>query len=119
MASEESVLERIDRTLDRIDARLEQGDKRWEESERRWEKRDREWKRLADENRRYNDALLKRHAGITQAQIAAIDAIREQSSADSAALQAEIADQRSEIRAQTEALLRIIDRLPPGNRPQG
>jgi hypothetical protein len=110
--TDEPVLARIDRTLNLIDARLEQ-------SERRWEQRDREWRRLTEENRRYSDALLERHARITADQIAAIEAYRAQSEMASAALQAEIADQRSQIKSQTEALLRVLDRLPPGERPQG
>jgi hypothetical protein len=59
------------------------------------EKRDREM-------RDFLDALTERHVGITQQMIAAI-----------AKLQAEIADQRAHIQANTQALLRVLDRLGP------
>lgn len=89
----------------------------WEESEGRWQERDREWKRFAAENRRLNDALLERHAGITAEMIASIQRSSEEHSAAFAALQTEIADQRAQIQAQTQAILQVIDRFPP-HRPQ-
>ncbi len=116
------VLVRIDRTLDRIDAGLDASEKRWarrdelleadrEEAQRRWE-------RLAADNRRYNDALLERHARITGDMIAALRRHGDEESARTTAILAEIADQREQIQAQTRALLQVIDRLPPPH-PQG
>jgi hypothetical protein len=88
-----------DEILARINARFEQSDRRWEERDRRWEE-------LMKENRRFNDALLERHARITTELISAIQT-------GFASLQAEIADQRRQIQAQTQALLHVLDRLPP------
>jgi hypothetical protein len=63
---------------------------------------------MADEEfRRYLDALLERHASITQELIT-------QMQLGFSSLQAEIADQRAQIQANTEAILRVIDRFPPG-----
>jgi hypothetical protein len=75
---------------------------------RRWaEKRDadfREWTQERDrEHREFLDALTQRHVGITEQLVAAITT-----------LQAEIADQREQIQANTAALLRVLDRLEPG-----
>jgi hypothetical protein len=64
---------------------------------RRWsEQRDKEM-------REFLDALTERHVGITQLLAGAITA-----------LQAEIADQREQIQANTAALLKVLDRLEPG-----
>ncbi len=90
----------------------------WEESERRWQDRDRAWTEFAAQNRRLNDALLERHAGITAEMIASIQRSGEEHSAAFSALQSEIADQRAQIQAQTEAILQVIDRFPP-QPPQG
>jgi hypothetical protein len=66
---------------------------------------------MADEEfRRYLDALLERHASITQELIT-------QMQLGFSSLQAEIADQREQIQANTEAILRVIDRFPPGTQP--
>jgi hypothetical protein len=63
---------------------------------------------MADEEfRRYLDALLERHASITQELIT-------QMQLGFSSLQAEIADQREQIQANTAAILRVIDRFPPG-----
>ena len=116
--TEDQVLDRIDRTLNRIDARIEESERRWQEERQRSREDRQRWQEERTEHRRYNDALFERHARISADQIAAIESIRVQSAADSAALQAEIADQRSQIQAQTDALLKFLDRLPP-ERPQG
>jgi hypothetical protein len=78
---------------------------------REWtEKREREfrnWTLERDrEHREFLDALTERHVGITQELIASIQI-------GFARLQAEIADQRAQIQANTEALLRVLDRLGP------
>ncbi|MGH2984440.1 MAG: hypothetical protein ACRDK5_09345 [Solirubrobacterales bacterium] len=86
--ADDELLRKIDRTLERNTEAFERN-------------RDRD-----DEFRRYLDALLERHAGITQHLIEAIDS-------GLAQLQAEIADQREQIQANTQALLRVLDRLGP------
>jgi len=85
---------------------------------RRWtEKRDRS---LSE----YLDALTARQVGVTQQMIDAMnegfDHLAKQIGSASAQLaarmgelQAEIADQRAQIQANTEALLRVLDRLEP------
>jgi hypothetical protein len=65
---------------------------------------------MQEETRRYNDALLERHVTITQHLIDAMQA-------GFASLQAEIADQREQIQANTAAVLRLLDRFGP--EPQG
>jgi hypothetical protein len=68
--------------------------------------RDREFRQWSDkrdrEMREFLDALTERHVGITRQMIAAITK-----------LQAEIADQRAQIQANTQALLRLLDRFGP------
>jgi hypothetical protein len=90
---------------------------------------DEEFRRWADERdreqREFLDALTERHVGITQQLIEAMhagfDRLAAQISLSSdritsslAELQAEIADQREQIQANTQALLRVLDRLEPG-----
>ncbi len=71
------------------------------------------------------DAMLERHVIVTEALIRAIhdgfgetsNGFREISEAvrdGFAQLQAEIADQREQIQANTQAILRVLDRFPPG-----
>ena len=63
----------------------------------------RRWSEQRDgEMREFLDALTERHVGITQQ---LVDVITN--------LQAEIADQRAQIQANTQALLRVLDRLDP------
>ena len=77
------------------------------------DEREAEFKRYLDERdadfKRYLHALTERHVGITQQLIETINSGFSQ-------LQAEIADQRRQIQANTEALLRVLrelDRLEP------
>jgi type IV secretory pathway ATPase VirB11/archaellum biosynthesis ATPase len=82
-----------------------------DEEFRGWaETRDRElrdWTENRDrEMREFLDALTERHVGITQQLISSIEA-------GFARLQAEIADQRKQIQANTAALLKVLDRLEP------
>jgi len=93
--ADDELLRKIDRTLERNTDAFERNREAFERN------RDRD-----DEFRRYLNALLERHAGITQHLIEAIDS-------SSAQLQAEIADQRSQIQANTQALLRVLDRFGP------
>ena len=75
-------------------------------TERR-ERRFSEWTEKRDrEQRDFLDALLERHVNITQRMIDAMNAGFDQ-------LQAEIADQRAQIQASTQAVLRLLDRLGP------
>jgi hypothetical protein len=89
---------------------------------RRWaEQRDREFRDWAEKHDRqmhvYLDGLTERHVRITQQLIESIsmgfDRLATQISSATAELQAEIADQRAQIQANTQALLRLLDRLGP------
>lgn len=78
---------------------------------------------MDEETRRFLDGLLLRHVEITQELITQLGEMQRAMREGFAALQAEIADQREQIqasteriRAQTEALFQMLDRLPP--RPQ-
>lgn len=62
---------------------------------------------MDEETRRFLDALLGRHVEITEELI-------QNMQAGFAALQAEIADQREQIQANTNGILSVLDRLPPG-----
>lgn len=68
--------------------------------------RDREFRQWSDkrdrEMRQFLDGLTERHVGITQQMIGALTK-----------LQDEIADQRAQIQANTQALLKVLDRLGP------
>lgn len=95
-----------------MDARFGQSERRWEERDRRWEERDREM-------RAFMDALTRRHVEVTQEMIAELGRLGERMDANSACLQAEIADQRDQIQANTKALLRLLDERFGPERPQG
>jgi multidrug resistance efflux pump len=101
----DEILARIDRTLERMDARQEAGDRRWEEEQRRWAERDRE-------QRAFFDGLLTRSAAITEAQIVGLQEFQREMSE-------ELADQRAQIRANTEAVLRLLDERFGPEHPQG
>ena len=82
-----------------------------DDASREWlERRDAEWKVWFAEQKaasdRFHRELLERHAGITESMIAALQE-------STAQLVAEIADQRAQIRANTQAVLRALDRLGP------
>jgi hypothetical protein len=84
----------------------------------RWvEKREAKWCRWAEkrdrQQREFLDSLTERHVGITQEMIGALDRLTARVNAGFAQLQAEIADQREQIQANTEALLRVLGRLEP------
>jgi hypothetical protein len=63
--------------------------------------------------REFLDALTERHVRVTQQMIGALDRLTTQVNSGFAQLQAEVADQRAQIQANTQALLRILDRLGP------
>lgn len=96
-----------------IRARLEKVERRWEEGE---EARRREWEALEgrlmtayEKNQHHSDGLLRKMTVMTQEYIAILHeermAIR--------ALQSEAAEGRAQLRANTEAVLKALDRLPP------
>jgi sugar-specific transcriptional regulator TrmB len=102
--------EGFERSLAEIQARTEQVERHWERSE---EARRREWERLegrlmtAEEKRkRFDDALLRKNTMMTQAFLAILDEGREE-------FRQEFAEGRAQMRANTEAVLKALDRLPP------
>jgi hypothetical protein len=102
--------ERLERGQAEIRARLAKVEQRWQEGE---EARRQEWEALAgrlmdayEENRHYNDGLLRRDAMMTEEFILILREGREEA-------RAEAAENRAEIRANTEAVLRLLDRFPP------
>jgi hypothetical protein len=76
-------------------------EERWQEERERWAERD-----VA--LREFLDGLTQRHVRVTQAMIGALGG-----------LQAEIADQRQQIQANTQALLRLLDERFGPEPPQG
>jgi hypothetical protein len=93
-----------------IRGRLERIERRWEEAE---EGRRREWEQLegrlmtaAEESKHFYDGLLRKNSVMTNEYIAILWEGREE-----ARIAAE--EQRAELRANTEAVLKMLDRLPP------
>jgi predicted nucleic acid-binding Zn-ribbon protein len=93
-----------------IRKRLEKVEHRWEVSE---EARQREWEALEgrlmtayEENRHFNDGLLRKMTVMTEEYI---KILRE----GGAIFQKEMAEGRAQLRANTEAVLKALDRLPP------
>jgi hypothetical protein len=81
----------------------ENRDRRFHEWSENRDRRFHNWTEKRDrEMREFLDALTERHVGITQQMIGAITK-----------LQAEIADQRAQIQANTRAVLRLLDRFGP------
>jgi hypothetical protein len=76
---------------------------------------------MDEETRRFLDELLKRHVIVTQELITQMQLgfgeITARMRADSAQLQAEIADQREQIQANTAAILKLLDRFGDGPAP--
>lgn len=104
--------EGFERSLAEIQARTEQVEKHWEKSE---EARRREWERLAgrlmtaeEKRKRFDDALLRKNTMMTQAFLAILDEGREE-------FRQEFAEGRAQMRANTEAVLKALDRLPPAD----
>ena len=104
--------EGFERSLAKIQARTEQVERHWERSE---EARRHEWERLEgrlmtaeEEHRRFNDALLRKNTMMTQAFLAILDEGREEA-------RQEFAEGRAQMRANTEAVLKALDRLPPAD----
>lgn len=102
--------ERLERGFAEILGRMEEAERRWEEDERA---RRREWEELEgramtamEEHRHYNDGLLRKMDAMTVVQLNIGREISED-------LQKGFAEIQSEGRAHREALLRLLDRLPP------
>lgn len=87
--ADDKLLRRIDRMLEKRDHEQRE----WLETQRR-------------EQREWLDAHTERQVAITQDLIASIHS-------GFAQLQAEIADQRAQIKANTDALLKVLDRFGP------
>lgn len=93
-----------------IRSRLEGVERRWREAE---EGRRREWEALEgrlmnayEEHRHFNDGLLRKMTVMTEEYI---EILRE----GGAIFQREMAEGRAQLRANTEAVLKALDRLPP------
>lgn len=84
-----------------VNERIDRIEERWAAERSRWMQRDVELKRFVDE-------ITRRHVLITQEAIGALQM-----------LQAEIADQRDEIKANTQAVLRLLDERFGPQPPQG
>lgn len=101
---------RLARGFAEIMERMDEAERRWEEGERA---RKREWEELQgrtmtamEEHRHYNDGLLRKMDVMTIVQVNIAREIHEEQSKGFAEMQAEG-------RAHREALLRLLDRLPP------
>lgn len=101
---------RLEQGFAEIMERMEEAERRWEEDER---VRKREWEELEgrtmtamEEHRHYNDGLLRKMDTMTVFQVNVAREIQEEQRKGFAEMQAEG-------RAHREALLRLLDRLPP------
>ena len=102
--------ERLERGVADIRERMEKVERRWEEDEKA---RRREWEALEgrtmtaiEEHRHYNDGLLRKMSVMTEAQINILREFSED-------MQREFAEGRAQLHANTEAVLKMLDRLPP------
>lgn len=102
--------ERLAKGLKEINGRLRRVERRWEREE---EDRRREWEALAgrlmtaeEKHQHYNDGLLRKMAVMTTEQINVLREFSEE-------MRHEFAEARAESRAQRDALLKVLDRLPP------
>jgi hypothetical protein len=101
---------RLERSHAEIRGRLEKVERYWRDDE---ENRRREWEALQgrlmtaqEEHRHFNDGILRKMTVMTEQYI---QIMRE----GGAALQLEITEQLAQIRANTDAALKVLDRLPP------
>lgn len=102
--------ERFERRFAELMGRVGEAERCWEESERA---RKREWEELEgramtamEEHRHYNDGLLRKMDVMTAVELNMLQEISEDHRRGFAEIQ-------SEGRAHREALLRLLDRLPP------
>jgi ABC-type transporter Mla subunit MlaD len=120
----DDVLRRIDHSLRRIDRHIERGNELFARNTEAFERNREAFERTIstlervdrrldqsqereEEHRLFIRETTERNARITDSLIAAIQSF-------SADLQAEISDQREQIQANTQAILRVLDRFPPG-----
>lgn len=104
--------ERLARGFAEIMERMEEAEHRWEADE---QARKREWEALEgramtalEEHRHYNDGLLRKMDAMTVVQLNIAHEIHEEHKKGFAEIQAEG-------RTHREALLRLLDRLPPAS----
>jgi hypothetical protein len=101
--------ERLERGMKEIQARLEKIERRWEEDEaarrREWEDLEGRMMTATEEHRHYNDGLLRKMTVMTNEQISILREFSED-------MQKEFAEGRAQLRANTEAVLKMLDRLP-------
>jgi hypothetical protein len=102
--------ERLEQRFAEIMERMARAERRWEEDER---SRRREWEELEgramtamEEQRHYNDGLLRKMDVMTVIELNILREISED-------LKKGFAEVQSEGRAHREALWRLLDRLPP------
>ncbi len=102
--------QRLERGFSEIRQRMEKAERRWEEGEKA---RRRECEQLegrmmtaTEEHRQYNDGLLRKMTVMTDAQINILREFSED-------VQREFSEGRAQLQANTEAVLKMLDRLPP------
>jgi hypothetical protein len=83
--------------------RWEERDRRWEERDKRWEERDRRWEERDARLDRTIRETTERQVAVTQELIGTI-----------ARLNASLDDMRDQLRANTEATWRMLDRFGEG-----
>lgn len=96
----------IEEFLSRLDAKLDLLLERMDERDARWDERDARWEEQAAETRRFHDELFRRNAQVTEDLITAMREGFAQQREDAA-------DMREQIRANTEATWRMLDRFGP------
>lgn len=102
--------ERMERGFTELLGRMEEAERRWEGDERA---RRREWEELEgramtamEEHRHYNDGLLRKMDVMLTVELNILNEISEK-------LEKGRAEARTENRANIEALMKMLDRLPP------
>jgi hypothetical protein len=102
--------ERLERGFAEIRQRMRKVERRWEEDEkvrrREWEELEGRMMTVTEEHRHYNDGLLRKMTVMTDAQINVLREFSED-------MQREFAEGRAQLQANTEAVLKMLDRLPP------
>src|SRR6476469_8518545 len=105
--------ERMKRGFIELLGRMEEAERRWEEGEgarkREWEELEGRAMTAMEEHRHYNDGLLRKMDVMLTVQLNISREISE-------AIERGRAEAREENRAHTEALMKMLDRLPP---PEG
>ena len=105
--------ERMKRGFVELLGRMEEAERRWEESEgarkREWEELEGRAMTAMEEHRHYNDGLLRKMDVMLTVELNILNEISEK-------LEKGRAEARAENRANIEALMKMLDRLPP---PEG